>query len=244
MHTCPGGIGHDYLWPAMLIEEVLVKQFFHITAHKTGIIDAIDPGIFAGIPDGFGYRFNTGYVAGMPGQKICNGAGSRIQIINMLVSLQFSIFPYQLIQLISLMGVGLVKGFRANLETQLLHLFKNVIPPEMGHRLQVINGVIGFGIDHVDQGSYFRKLRLDMLQQGCSFFSMILRENNDHHHFSTGRGANDQVPEETLIGSYIKKAVVVLNGETPDLITNGIGGIGLKVAMFNVNNFIPPPGYM
>ena len=78
VHACAGRIGDDYIGVAMLCEERIVEQIFHVACVKIGVGDVVDLRVDFSIGNGCLHIFEANYFFGAACHKVSDGAGAGI----------------------------------------------------------------------------------------------------------------------------------------------------------------------
>ena len=82
VHAGTGWVGDDDVRTAVLGNEVVGEDVFHVAGKEQGIVDAVDLGIDFCILDSLGYIFYTNDFAGLAGHEIGDGAGAGVEVVD------------------------------------------------------------------------------------------------------------------------------------------------------------------
>ena len=185
VHACSWRVGDDDIGTAVLLDECIVEDVFHIASIKECVRNAVDCRIYLSILDGLRHILYTDDLTGLTSHEIGDGARARIEVVNQgrgsipnvsrgsLNSRSKGKFPDYAIEMIGLLCVRLVERLRANLEFQVLHPFEDMILALEGQNLLVADGVVAFLIVEVHQRGNLRILVGQVLQQRQSLSPVL-----------------------------------------------------------------------
>ena len=93
--------------------------------------------------------FNTNDLAGLVCHEIGDGACTGIEVEDELVACETCKISCHFIELVGLLGIGLVEGLGAYLELQILHLLHDMVLSVEDVHFLVADGIIELAIHHV-----------------------------------------------------------------------------------------------
>ena len=109
MHAGTGRVCDDNIRTAVLVDEILCQDVFHVSGIEQCIFDLVQCGVDFGVFDCFGHIFDADHFLCLAGDEVGDRAGSGLQVVNHFVSGQPGKLAGNLIQLVSLFAVGLVE---------------------------------------------------------------------------------------------------------------------------------------
>ena len=127
MHAGSWRVGDDHVGAAMLLDELIVQNVLHVAGIEERVADMVLLGVHLGVLDGLGYIFYSDHLAGLPGHKVGNGAGAGIEVVDQrlicaLGHVGEGKVARHLVELVGLVGVGLIEALGTHLELQPFHL--------------------------------------------------------------------------------------------------------------------------
>ena len=141
----------------MLPDEIRGKNVLHVTGEECAIVNAVCSGIDLGIVDCLFHVLDSDYFGSLVGDKLRDGAGAGIEVIDCLVSGQSRKILRNRIKSLGLLAIGLVERLRSNFEFESSHCLPNCIGTFIKDALLVGNGIVQFGIDNIIQRHDFRE---------------------------------------------------------------------------------------
>ena len=111
----------------MFGNEFIRQDILHITGIEEGVMDVVDFGIHLSILNSLGYIFDTYDLACLLGHEVGNGTCASIQVVNQFFTSQSGKLSGNAVQMVCLLGVGLVETLRTNLEFQIFHRLKDMV---------------------------------------------------------------------------------------------------------------------
>ncbi len=189
------------------------------TALFCDVLDADDPGGPAGHE--VGYRSSSG-----------------VQIVYRFITGQSGELARHFVKFVSLRRVGLVERSGADLESQSLHLFENMVASGPQPCLLIAERVVELGVDYVHERGYLRERLPQMIHQRGDANLVGLGEDHDHHHLTGGGSAYHHVAHQARVLADVIEFVAVFDAKPPGLEADGVRRVGLKPAFPNVENLV------
>src|SRR5690606_12442838 len=90
MHTISRRVGNNYIRSTVLCNEFGGENLFHISNKKRDIVYAIDDCVFLSSTNSLWNGFNSYYLFYRTCNKLCDGSGTGIEIINQFISRKVS----------------------------------------------------------------------------------------------------------------------------------------------------------
>ena len=138
MHTSTGGVRDDDIGTAMLSDEIIGEDVFHISSIKQClIILSIERSIDFCIFNSLRHIFNADYKACFLRNKIGDCARARVKVVDKFITGELGKFTCHLIKFVGLLRISLIKAFRPHLEAQTFHLFVDKISTTIGDDIQI-----------------------------------------------------------------------------------------------------------
>ena len=206
VHAGARRVGDDDVGPAMSADEVVGEDLTHVAGVELGVGDAVDAAVDLGILDGFGHVFNADDLRRLARDEVGDGAGTGVEVVDE----RFGIIRLTLegevagdaVEVVGLLGVGLVEALRTDLELQVLHgLVDEVGALERG-QLQVADGVVALLVVDVDERADLREHVGDVLHEHLRLILIlgaVVVELDEQHPFAGIGVAEHQIAQHPLL---------------------------------------------
>ena len=165
MHSCAWGVGDNHIWTSMLLDEVIGKDVLHVTGIEQCIVDIVDFAIDLCIGNRLGNILDADHLAGTSGYEVGNGSRSRVQVVNELVTRQLGKVTGYTVEVISLIGIGLIETLGAYLELEVFHGFINEVLSLEQRQFQIVERIVAFLVVYIEYGCKLRELVCNMIEQ-------------------------------------------------------------------------------
>ena len=142
MHAGTGRIGDDDIRTTMFGDEIVGKDILHVAGIEKGVGDAVDLGVDFCILDGLWDVFDANHLSGLARHEIGDGAGAGIEIVDNFSAFQPRELAGDGVEVVGLLGVGLVETLGADLETEVLHQLEDMVGALEGEDVLVADSVV------------------------------------------------------------------------------------------------------
>ena len=144
--------------------------------------------------------------------EVGDGSGAGIEVVNQLISGKVGKLACHTVEVVSLLGIGLVETLRTYLELQVFHQFEDMVVALEEAELQVVDGIISLLVVYIHERCNLRKLVSHLLHQlQCSLLIalLIVVELEDEHPLSGVRITDHHVAEQTVLLTQVVEGIVV-----------------------------------
>ena len=181
MHSRSWRIGDDDIGASMLLYELLIENILHITSIEQGVVDIVDLGVDLRVFNGIFHIFNPDDLTSLSRHKISNGSCASVEVIDQFISSECGKLACHLIEVISLLCVGLVERFRSDLELQSLHQFKDMVVSFIDMDYLVGKSIVTLVVVNIKQRCDLREILLQMLHKCHSLSVFIIVLDSELH---------------------------------------------------------------
>ncbi|CDA56888.1 unknown [Prevotella sp. CAG:604] len=215
MHTSTWRVGDDDIRTAMLPDEIVGQDILHIACIEEGVLDVVYLRIHLCILDGFRHVFDTDYFFSLVCHEIGNGSGTGVEVVNQLVSCEVGKFTRHTVEVVSLLGIGLIETLRTYLELQVFHQFKDMVVALEKTQFQIIEGIVALLVVYIHERCNLRESVSYLLHQFLrsllvAFF--VVMELEHKHPFACVGVANHHVSQQSMLLTQIVESIVVRIG--------------------------------
>ena len=190
----------------MLLDEVIGKDVLHVTGIEQCIVDIVDFAIDLCIGNCLGNILDADHLAGTSGYEVGNGSRSRVQVVNEFVTRQFGKVAGYTVEVISLVGIGLIETLGAYLELEVFHGFINEVLSLEQRQLQIVERIVTFLVVYIEYGCKLRELVCNMIEQQEGFLLvalLVVMELQNKHPFAGIGVAENHVAQQSYLITYI-----------------------------------------
>jgi len=215
MHAGTWWVGDDDIRTAMLCDERIGQDVFHVAGKEEGVADVVDVGVYLRILNGFWDVFDADDLTGLACHEVGDGACAGIEVIDNLIARQIGKLAGDAVEMVGLLGISLVETFGADLEVQILHEFKDMILALEDKYILIADGVVALLVVEVHQGGDLRECVCDVLEESESLglaTRLVVMELEDDHPFARSRVADDDIAEQTYLLTQIEERDTMLQG--------------------------------
>ena len=118
MHACTWRVGDDNIRTAVFGNKLICKNILHIAGIEQCVLNIIYLRVDLCILDCLGHVFNTYNFLGFLGYKVGNGSCAGIEVVNKFITSKFCEVASYTVEMICLLGIGLIETLRTDLELQ------------------------------------------------------------------------------------------------------------------------------
>ena len=151
MHTSAWWIGDDDIGLTVLCDKLIGKDVLHVASIEQGVLDAVNLRVNLSVLDGLGHVLDTNNLLGLTGHKVGYGTCTCIEVVNHLVASKSGKITSYRVQVVSLLGIGLVETLRTNLELKVFHQLVDMIDALEHHDVLIADGVVALLIVEIHQ---------------------------------------------------------------------------------------------
>ena len=155
VHAGARRVGNDDVRLSVLRDELVGEDLRHVAHHELRVRDVVLRGVDLRVLHGSIDVLDADHPLGLVCYEIGNRASAGKEVIDNLIFLDVSKFAHHLVEVVGLLAVGLVEGFRPDLELQILHLFGDVVLTGIEVERQVEDGIVELGVDDEGQRGDF-----------------------------------------------------------------------------------------
>ena len=164
VHTGAWWVGDDYVGATVLLDELVVEDVLHVASVELGVADVVHLRVHLCILDSLGHVLDTYHLARLTRHEVGDGARTGIEVVHQFVAGELGEVASHRIEVISLLGVGLVETLRTDLEAQVLHCLEDMVVAFEHREVEVAEGVVALLVVDVHERRYLGELVGDVLQ--------------------------------------------------------------------------------
>ena len=214
VHTGTWWVGNDYIRTSVLGNEFFCQNILHIACIEQGVANLVYFRVDLGILDSFGYILDTNHLACLLGYKVGNGSCTCVKVVNQFVASKSGKVAGYRVQVVGLLGVGLVETLGTNLKLQVLHQLVDVVDTLEYQYLLVADGIVALLIVEIHQRGNLWEFVGDVLQQSLGLFlalgqclgrCAVVVELEDNHPLATGAVADDDIAQQSYLGTQVEE---------------------------------------
>ena len=235
MHACPWRVGDDDVGASVALYEGGGEDVLHVAGEELGVVYAVESGVYLGVLYGLRNVFYAHDLARRARHEVGNGARSRVEVVDERLGCRRICgrgagltaaerkLPRHRIEVVCLLGVGLVEALRPDLEFQALHGLIDEVCALVGRELQVADGVVALLVVDVDEAGDLRECRRYMFQEvhGLLLVSrLVVMELHEKHPLAGVGVAEHKVAEQAVLGADIVERQAFLHGIAVNLIAH------------------------
>ena len=165
MHSGTWWVGDDDIGLTVLCDKLVSKDILHIASIEQGVVYAVNLRVDLSVLDSLGHILDTYHPASLASHKVGNGTCTCIEVVNHLVASKPSKVASYRVQVVSLLGIGLIEALGTNLKLQVFHEFVDMIIALEHHDILIAYGVVALLIVEIHQRCNLWELVSYMLQQ-------------------------------------------------------------------------------
>ena len=149
MDTCSWRVKDDDIRAAVLLYECVCEDVLHVAGVEVAVCYAVVLSIDLSILDSLRNVLDTDDLRCLAGYELSDSSRTCVEVVNYFRTSKLREFACYAVQLVSLLCVGLVEGFRSDLELETLHILVNCIFTFIQYALLVRDRVVRLAVDHV-----------------------------------------------------------------------------------------------
>ena len=144
--------------------------------------------------------------------EIGNGSSTGIEVVNQLVACEIGKFTRYAVEVVSLLGIGLIETLRTNLELQVFHQFKDMVVALEKTQFQIIEGIVALLVIYIHERCNLRESVSHLLHQFLrsllvTFF--VVMELEYKHPFACVGVTYHHVSQQSMLLTQIVESIVV-----------------------------------
>ena len=244
VHACTRRVGNNHIRPTIALDKRFIQHFLHVARKEKGILNAVECGINLGIFDSFRYVFDTNHLSRLFGNKLRNRAGTCIEVKHQFRARQSGKIARHFVELIRLLGIGLIKRFGPHLKPQILHFFDDMVVARIRVQFEVANRIVEFLIKHPDEGCHLRKCLMKGFEQSIAVGRAVLCKREGEHHLSLMVAAEDNRTKESAMRFFVVKRESMRLCIVSDEIADTIVECRHQMTFLDIQHFVETAGDM
>ena len=231
----------------MLPDEIVGQDILHIACIEEGVLDVVYLRIHLCILDSFWHVFDTDYFFSLVCHEIGNGSGTGVEVVNQLVACEVGKFTGHTVEVVSLLGIGLIETLRTYLELQVFHQFKDMVVALEKTQFQIIEGIVALLVVYIHERCDLRESVSHLLHQFLrsllvAFF--VVMELEHKHPFACVGVTNHHVSQQSMLLTQIVESIVVRIGILEYEVANLIAEVIHQPAFLDRIYFVEGSGDM
>ena len=144
--------------------------------------------------------------------EIGNGSSTGIEVVNQLVACEIGKFTRYTVEVVSLLGIGLIETLRTYLELQVFHQFKDMVVALEKTQFQIIEGIVALLVIYIHERCNLRESVSYLLHQFLrsllvTFF--VVMELEYKHPFACVGVTYHHVSQQSMLLTQIVESIVV-----------------------------------
>lgn len=161
VHASSRWIGDDNVRPAVLAHKLVCEHGFHIASEECSVANAVETTVHLGIFYSLWDKLYANHLSRFTRDKIGNGPRASVQVVDERHALRAGFHVVRrattvvahrannAVQMVSLLGVSLVKALGPHLELQVFHRLVYIISAFKGDKFQIAKGVVALLVVHI-----------------------------------------------------------------------------------------------
>ena len=151
VHAGAWRVGDDDIGASVLGDEVVGKDVLHVTGIEQSVVDVVYLRVDLGILDGLRHILYADDFLRLLRHEVGYGACAGVEVIYEFVAGETSKLPCHAVQVVGLLGVGLVELLRSDLEFQVLHKQEDMVIALEQLDVLIANGVVALLVVKIHQ---------------------------------------------------------------------------------------------
>ena len=228
VHTGAWWVGDDNVWATVLLDELVVEDVLHVAGVELGVAYVVHLRVDLSVLDSLGHVLDAYHLACLTRHEVGDGARTGIEVVHQFVAGELGEVACYRVEVISLLGVGLVETLRTNLEAQVLHRLEDVVVALEHREVEVAEGVVALLVVDVHERCYLRELVSDVLQQtlGALLVALlVVVELDEYHPLARVRVAYHDVAQQSVLLSEVEERHAGREG----IVANGVANLVVQV---------------
>ena len=228
VHTGAWWVGDDYVGASVLLDELVVEDVLHVAGVELGVADIVHLRVHLCVLDSLRNVLDADNLARLTCHEVGDGARTGIEVVDQFVAGELGEVASHRIEVISLLGVGLVETLRTDLEAQVFHRLEDVVVALEHREVEVAEGVVALLVVDVHERCYLGELVGDVLQQrlGALLVALlVVVELYEHHPLARVRVANHDVAQQSVLLSEVEERHAGRVG----VVANGVADLVVQV---------------
>ena len=248
-HARTGRVGDDEVGATVALDEVVGEHLGHVASIECAVGDAVEFGVHLGVVDGGLHVFDADYFLHEAREILGDGARARVEVVHQLVALHLGEVEGGLVESLGLVDVGLEERHRTDAELEVViarsrrfHGLDEVRLSLETLKRQVVDDVVELRVDDQEQRHDLREGHLQGGHQLVAHHLVLLADDEDDHELALRVAADDEVAQQSLMGTEVVVGEMTLQREPPDKQSDVVRRVGLKVALFDVDHTVEELG--